>query len=300
MPDDRNQQRFAVTLDVTPELRNTITRESTALTEVQSYVIDSPEVAQVVVDDMNAIKRRIVNLETTKATFTKPAKEILDAANNLFDAPLNALREAEKFCKHLLAGWGEQERLRLEREKQVRDAEERRIRQEAEQKAAAARALAEEVAAAKRREADEAARKAEQARAEGNARAAAAAEAKAASLNQAAQSALENGAAKAQTVELEAAAQMQPAPAVTTPAVNGVQYRNNWVAKLRQGVTEEQAKRLIIAECAKEMATGTSPLLACLTVDTKALGRIAKGLQQNMSVPGYEAVNERIVAGSNK
>lgn len=301
MPDD--PRNLSVALVVTDDLRNRLSREAGALDEVRTYSIDDGETAQMVATEMNDIKRRVNNLAAEKEKFTSPAKQVLDAANNLFNGPIERLKEAEGFCKRLLAGWDDRERTRIAQERQAREAEERKIRQDAEAKAAAERAKADEIARQKRAEADEAERKAKEARDAGDKRAAAAAEARAASLNQQAQGALETGAANAQQIELHAAVSTQAMPAVAAQAVDGATFRDKWTARLQSGITDEAAKRMIIAQCAKDLAAspaGVSPLLACLMLDMVTIRRLATGLKTSMNVPGFEAFNDRQVAGKNK
>lgn len=301
MPDDLNQQSLAVTLVVTPELRNMLLTNANALDEVKAYTIDSTEVAQMVAEEMNAIKQRGNRLVATKAEFVKPAMEIVTAANNLFNAPIKALQDAEAWCKGLLRGWDEKERNRIALENQKREDEARKIRQEAEARAAAERARAEEQAAQKRREEEAERRKADEARAAGNARAAAAAEAAAAKLAEQATAAVETGNAKAAQAELEASVSVPAAPVAVAQAVAGVQYRDNWVPKLKERTDEETAKRLIILQAADDFqGRGDTQLFACLEIDMTTVRRLAKGLKGQMRVPGFEAVNERQVAGKNK
>lgn len=301
MPDDLNQQQFAATLVVTTELRNMLVSNAGALDEVRTYAIDDANTAQMVADEMNAIKKRHNRLVETKATFTKPAQDILVAANNLFNAPIKSLNEAESWCKGLLAGWDEKERNRIALERQEREAAERKVRQEAEAKAAAERARAQEIADQKRREQEEQERKAREAREAGDKRAAAAAEAAAAKAGAQAVAAIETGAAKAQELELTAAVSTQAAPAPIAQAVVGVQMRDNWIPRLKQGTDADTAKRLIVLQAAMDFqGRGDTHLLACLEIDMTTVRRLAKGLKTSMNVPGFEAINDRSVAGKNK
>lgn len=109
-----------------------------------------------------------------------------------------------------------------------------------------------------------------------------------------AQSAVDNGAASAEKAQLEAAASIA-APAMVETKLAGNTMRDNWIAKLKPNVTEDQARNLIAAECAAR-----PELAAFLKLDMAAINRGAKTYKQAMNVPGFEAKNERIAAGSRK
>ena len=67
------------------------------------------------------------------------------------------------------------------------------------------------------------------------------------------------------------------------------------MAKLNQGLTEDDAKALIV------QAAATNPqLLGVLKLDMPAINKLAKALKQVMQVPGFTAINEPSLSGSRK
>jgi hypothetical protein len=181
----------------------------------------------------------------------------------------------------------EQKRLADEAERQ-RQAEERRVRQEAEAKAAAERAKAEQIAAEQRRQAEAAEAARRKAEAEGNAKAAARAAAEAATLQEKAVATIENADAKAAETIMAAQAALQLPPA-TAEKVAGFSLRDNWKAELHPGKGEYAVIALIV----EAIANGRSDLLALLKLDMSAADKLAKALKGAMNVPGMLAVNRQ-------
>lgn len=274
---------LSVTLSLTPEIQASLQEGESALIAVQSYEIADADTANAVAGEMNGYKRAIVKLEDLRKGFLRPAQEIIDNAKALFNPAIDGFKAAEAHCKTLLAGWTDKEQKRVALENLQREEAARKLRQEAEATAAAELTRANE-------EAKEKERLAAEAEAKGNA-------ARAAKLREQASAAQENGAARAQEAHLLAAAATTAMPVAQAGKIAGAQMRDKWVAKLLPNVTEDQAKELIVnAICYKSRAD----LLGVLDLNESAIRKMAEGLHKAMSVPGYEAVNEPIVAGSRK
>jgi hypothetical protein len=77
--------------------------------------------------------------------------------------------------------------------------------------------------------------------------------------------------------------------------IAGFTTRKNWKAQLMPGISEEQAKAMILAEA------GARPeLLALFDLNMGRLDKLAKAQEAAMSVPGYVARNVPIAAGSRR
>ena len=292
-------ESLSVTLAMTPDIRNQLTAgqsaEANALADAQAFEIDCNEVAEIESADCKALASGIDKLKALRTEFVKPAKDIIESANNLFNPAIEGMTRAREIKLGRIKVWMQKEQARIAQENAEREALARKARQEAEAKAAAERARAEQQAAEQRRIAAAAEERRQQAEAEGNARAAAAAAAEAAKATEKAQSVVENGEAKATQAQLEASAAPVAATPIKASSPAGVTMKDNWVAKLKPNTTEDQAKAMIAA------ATVERPeLLAMLKIDTAAIGKLAKALKASMNVPGYVAANEQTMAGSRK
>lgn len=273
---------LSVTLSLTPEIQASLQEGESALIAVQSYEIADADTANAVAGEMNGYKRAIVRLEDLRKGFLRPAQEIIDNAKALFNPAIDGFKAAEAHCKTLLAGWTDKEQKRVALENLQREEVARKLRQEAEAKAAAELARANEEAAEKRRKAE--------------AEAAAGNPAKAAKLQEQARAAEENGAARAQEAHLQAAAATTAMPVAQAGKIAGAQMRDKWIAKLLPGHTTFDAKAKIVEAIGK----GRTELLGVLDLNESAIRKMAEGLHEAMNVPGYQAVNEPIVAGSKK
>lgn len=273
---------LSVTLAMTPEIQASLQEGEGALVAVQSYEIADADTANAVAGEMNGYKRAIVKLEDLRKGFLRPAQEIIDNAKALFNPAIDGFKAAEDHCKKLLAGWSDKEQKRVALENLQREEAARKLRQEAEATAAAELARA-------NKEAEEKRQLAEQYETAGKA-------AHAARLREQANAVQENGAARAQEAHLQAAAATTAMPVAQASKIAGAQMRDKWVAKLLPNVTEDQAKAMIVDAIAK----GRADLLGVLDLNESAIRKMAEGLHKAMSVPGYEAVNDPIVAGSRK
>jgi hypothetical protein len=272
-----------------------ISRGSTYIEVASAYEIGDHETAQQAAEELNVIMKSIVELKTLKAGFVKPAKDIIGNAEKLFDPGIEGFEAAAKMLKGRLLEYQENENARIAVERAAREAEERRLRQEAEEAAAVARAKAEEIAREERRKAEAAEQARAQAEASGNARAAAKAAAEAAKATERAQAAIENGNAIAQEALVSAVAESAAAPIAEPARIVGFSTRKNWKAELKAGITEDQAKALIL------VAAATRPeLLALFDLNQSRLDKWAKAQEAAMNVPGYSARNVPIAAGSKR
>lgn len=282
---------FKVELHMTPDLYRNLSREAGALDVARAFVIDGKDMADAANDELKSIKGRIAQVKKWREGFIEPAQKIMENARSLFNPAIQSLEAGEKFLKDaLLTYTTEQQRLADEARRKAEE-EARRLRQEAEAKAAAERARAEEQAREQRRIAQEAEERRKKAEAEGNARAAAAAAADAAKATEKAAAVVENAESKAQEAILTAAA-APVAPVVEAPKLAGFSSRDNWLAELKPGITEEQA----VLEIAMEIAAGRRDLAAGLRLDMPTWNRLAKALKGAFNVPCLVAKNNPVAA----
>ena len=274
-------------------------RPAGAVIEAQAWEITDADMAQLAANQRTEWAKRADQISEMGEEFVKPARDALASVRATFNKwlkpAIDDLNAGREILGAKLLAWDQAEKARLAREQAEREALARRLRQEAEAKAAAERARAEEQAREARRKEQEAQEAQRKALAEGNARAAAAAAAEAAKQAEKAAAAVENGNAKAQEAQLAAAAQVQAAPVAAPVRVAGQSVKDNWIAEMNTGLTEDQAKALIVAEAA------TRPeLLGLLELDTGAINKMAKALKGAMRVPGFTAANRPLLAGSRK
>ena len=283
-------ETFSVTLRMDQDTAMQMRQSGGLVAVAESCVIDCAEMATVANTEMRNVIAFGKDLVARRKKFVEPAKEIIAQAEGLFGPSIDAAAKAEGIYKGKLAAWTTQEQERVAAERRAAEELARRLRQEAEQKAAAERARAEEKAREERRKAEEAETARLKAIAEGNARAAAAAAAAKARAEEAATAAVANGEAKAQETVLTAAAAVQPAPAQAPAVIQGFAMRKNWVAELAPGETEDSAKLKIV----QAIATGRTDLLGMLALDLGAAGKLAKALEKQFNVPGLTARNNPI------
>jgi hypothetical protein len=259
---------------------------------VKDYVIDSAEAAVTVNRDLQRIKLAYEQLEAERVNITGPLHVAWKNANAFFKPALDALQQAEAHCKRLLLGWEQkQEEARREAQRRAED-EARKRRQEEEARAAAERAKAEEIARQKQREAEEAEARRRKAEEEGNARAAAAAAAAAAKAREQAAAATEG--AEARIAERQATAPVPAAVEIPEQVkLDGFSSKKVWKGRLK-GLTEQERDASFAALVA---AAATDPQArALLTLDEKALNRLAGALQKKLCIPGVEAYEDKQAA----
>jgi hypothetical protein len=287
------KQNLSVVLTMDEALQAQLRQGETAMSVAQEFVIDCAEMAQAAANERTDLAVRIDALQARRKKFIEPAQQIIDNAKELFNPAIANLTAAREYLGVGLIEWDKKEKARIAKEKEEREAEERRARQKADQEAAVARARAEEQAAEQRRLAAVAEEARQKALREGNARAAEAAAAAAAKATEKAEAAIEEGNAAATQAHVAVTAMAMPAPAAVK--ISGSSVRENWIAKLNQGLTEDDAKALIVNEAA------TNPqMLGLLELNTGAINKLAKALKGAMRVPGYTAKDEPTLAGSRK
>ena len=286
-------------MPVTAEITKTI-RSSGALAEAEVWMIDSADMAQLAANQRTDWAARIDQIKAMRADFLKPAKDIVDAATKWFNPPIEDLEAGRKNLGDKLLAWDRAEKARIAEAQRIADEQARKIRQEAEAKAAQERAKAEAEAKAAREKQEAALAAQRKAEAEGNAAAAKKAAADAAKAGEKAAAALENGAAAAQEVQAAAAAQAAAVVVPEATKIAGSSVKANWVACLKDGVTSEDALLLI---CNAIVSEGRSDLLAILKIDDSARGplnKLAAALKGAMRVPGYVARDVPTLAGARK
>lgn len=288
---------LSVSLTMTAEQYAELQREQGALDLARAYsIVGTPEERAFLAGEANSelrsVKAKIERIKKLKAGFVEPAKQIQRNAEALFDPALEALAASERFLKGQLTDYDTDCKRIADEARRAREAEERAARQKAEQDAAAERARAAEQAAAAQR----AARKAEEDRlaalAAGNKRAAAAAAAEQAKQEEKARAAIENGDSKAMEIELSASAAPVTTIVPEPMKIEGFSTRENWVAELAAGKSEEDATY----DIAVAVAGGRRDLLPLLKRDAPASNRLAKAQRKNMNVPGLVSVNRPIAA----
>lgn len=280
-----------VTLQLDESMRQHLAEAHGVVALAESYVVDSAPMAAAANTELRGIKLRRGRIEAMKKDFVRPAKDIIANAEKWFAPSLEAHDKAEAIIKGKLADFTRKEAERVAAERRAQEEAERRAREEADRKAAAERARAEAAAAEARRKAAEAAERERRAREEGNARAAAAAAAKRAQLEEEERQRLAEGERKAAEAQLAAAAAAQnTAPVREAEKVEGFSMRDNWIAELAPGKTEDEAKALVV----RAVAGGRDDLLSLLKLDLSAAAKLAKALKKNFNVPGLQAVNKPV------
>lgn len=286
---------ITLSIKLTDAVRSAMLANGAATRLAESYMIDCHEVAESAASDILVLNRQIAGIKTIKDDLEKEPKSTLAKIRAWFVPGITEREEAIDIIKSKLKGWDAQERTRIAVENKQREEAAAKIRREAEARSRAEEERAQQIARDKQREADEQEAKRKQAEAEGNTRAAAAAAAARGRAEQEAAAALNAGAAKSEQHHLAAAAATTSAAPVEQAKVAGSTMRDNWVAKLKPDTTYAQAKALIVA------AAATNPmLLGVIEIDLSSLNKLAKGLHESFDVPGYVAVNDRLVAGKRK
>lgn len=309
-------ERIELAVVVTPEVQRII-RSTGALAVAQAYDVDCAAVAQALADERRGWASAIDKLDAVEKDLMEPVKVALTSMKGKlakwFGPRRQDLTLARELAGQKLLAWENAEKERVARENAAREAEARKIRQEAEQRAAAERAKAAEAARLEREKAaaaEEARRKAKEdadrARREGDAKAAAEAERRAkaaaaefAKAQEKEHAALENGAAKAQEVQMQAAAVVSAAPVAVVTKIAGQALKDNWLAELKPGTSIDQAKVLIV----EAIHAGRHELLGMIEIDTAprgALNKLAAALKGAFNVPGFAAVNRQTIAGARK
>lgn len=283
---------------MTPEISGELQRESTALIEAKSYIVNTPDLALAANEELKAIKQRIAKVAELKAGFVAPAKQIIASAEAFFNPALEALAGAEIYLKGELTRFSDEQKRLVDEARKKQEAELRAARQKAEAEAAAARAKAEQEAKELARQAQEAEAARAKAESEGNAKEAAKRAAEAAKREEEARITRADGERKAAQLELAAAA---VAPTITVPEptkLAGFSTRDNWKAEFADDFDADKVRVAIIAAIAGVPAANfpRSDLVPLLEYDAKAGDKLAKALKKSMNVPGLVAANRSVAS----
>lgn len=121
------------------------------LAELQALIVDSPVMADIVTEEMNAIKARRAQLEERRMGYTRPLDQVKTALIDLFRPAVDALAQGETICKQKLGAWFQQcERERLAEQARLEAAaREEREKLEAKAKEAEAAGRVEDAAASR-------------------------------------------------------------------------------------------------------------------------------------------------------
>lgn len=285
-------QDISLKLAVPPTLQTSVLESDTLLREAQEFIIDCKEMAELAAARMKGCKKFYEGIDAMRKDFLEPAALLVERAKKWFNPPITGAQQAEIVYKEKLLAWNRAEQERVAEENRRREEVQRKLRQEAEAKAAQERARAEEIAAQRRREEEKAEEERRKAEAAGNARAAAAAAAAAAKAREQAQAALENGEANAQAAELHAAAATS-APMGKVEKVAGFGTRKNWKTRYATGFRDDES---VIRAIAAELKARPD-LVAYLKLDHAACDRAAKVQEKVLSIPGLEPWNDPIATG---
>lgn len=282
-------------IELTDAARAAMAANGTAIRLAESYVVDCHEVAEQAASEIRTFNQQIAGIKLVYNDLAKEPKSTLEKLKAWFVPGVKEREQAIEILKARLKTWDDQERKRIALENQQRQQQQDRIRREAEAKARGEQEKAQQVARDKQREADEQEAKRKQAEADGNKRAAATAAAAKGKAEQEAAAAVHAGQQKAEAHHLVAATASTIAAPVAQTKVAGTTMKDNWIARLKSDITAAEAKKLIVA------AVAANPmLLGVIEIDTGALNKLAKGLHEAFDVPGYEAFNDRLVAGKHK
>lgn len=290
-PEKLDNAALHLTLQLDERQRQQLAEVGAIVTAAESYVIDCPEVASLANEELRAVITRKERIEAMRKDFVTPAQQIIENAKKWFSPSIDACVRAEAILKGKLSAWmGEQKRI-ADEHRRAAEAEARRLREDAERKAAAERARAEEAAAEARRKAADAAERERKAREEGNARGVAAAVAERARREEEERQRRAEGERRAQELEMAAAAAAPTTPTPEPTKVDGFSMRKNWIAELAPDCNESDAKLKIVMQIAKEARWDQ---LALLAIDWKCANKLAKALEDKFNVPGLKARNNPI------
>lgn len=249
----------------------------------ESYVVNSPEMAEAANSDLGEIKALHKSVESMRKEMKQPHMDAAKAVDDAFRKPLEFLKRAEEVQKGAIQKYlNEQERIRLEAERAARaqaEAERRRIEAE---RAAEARAAAE--AARVERERIEAERRAALAAAE------------AAGQIEDAQF-VEDPTETARLAELEAQARAAAEAAqepVFIPEVLPAEVEPVALTGISQRTTYE-AEVVDLMELVKAVASGQIQPEVLLP-NTKVLNGLAKTMKDALRIPGVKAVPVKTLA----
>mgnify|MGYP001602080501 FL=1 len=287
---------LTISLHMTPDIQGEIQKNVGLLAFVREAfpVIDSTEVANYASAQRKECLAAAVTLTARMEKYTAKAEEIIAQAKSDFKPGIDNATAAADYCGTLLLDWDTKEKIRVAAERRAQEETERKIRAEAEAKAAQIRARAEEQAREAARKAQEAAEVVRKAQAEGNAKEAAKAAAAAAKQAAEAESRAEADRIKAAQAEAEAAARIAAMPVAAVEKVKGYSTTKNWKAEIALPTPDESV--LAIIRGMFGISAETQPVrpeyLAYLCLDMSALHAQAKTSEKLFNVPGMRSVNK--------
>lgn len=253
----------------------------------ESYVVNSPEMAEAANSDLGEIKALHKTVESMRKEMKQPHADAAKAVDDAFRKPLEFLKRAEEVQKDAIQKYlNEQERIRLEAERAARaqaEAERRRIEAE---RAAEARAAAEKA-------------RAERERIEAERRAALAAAEASGQIEEA--QFVEDPTETARLAELEAQAKAAAEAAqepVFIPEVLPAEAEPVALSGISQRTTYE-AEVVDLLELVKAVASGQIQPEVLLP-NTKVLNGLAKTMKDALRIPGVKAVPVRTMSKRTK
>jgi hypothetical protein len=286
-------EKFEIAIPVSEDTRKALKGGDSAVNIAKSFTIDSPEMAQVAADRRALITKQITHFEDMRKSLIAPAMQIVESARGIFNPTINGLKEAKDILGKKLTVWTQEEQKRIDEENRRREEEARKARQEAERKAAEAKAEAEARERAARKAEEEADAKRKAAEEAGNKRAAEAAARAAARAREEAANAQENAEAKSVEAQTHAAAVVEAARPEQRAKVSGFGTRENWIAEVEKGKTEQDVIKAIAANLEQR-----PDLIGLLSLDMKAANKLAKALKSHFSVPGLVSRNNPTPIGT--
>lgn len=249
----------------------------------ESYVVNSPEMAEAANSDLGEIKALHKSVESMRKEMKQPHMDAAKAVDDAFRQPIEFLKRAEEVQKGAIQKYLDAiERARIEAEREARakaEAERRRIEAE---RAAEARAAAEKA-------------RAERERIEAERRAALAAAEASGQIEEA--QFVEDPTETARLAELEAQARAAAEAAqepVFIPEVLPAEAEPVALAGISQRTTYE-AEVVDLMELVKAVAAGqVQPEV--LLPNTKVLNGLAKTMKEALRIPGVKAVPVKTLA----
>jgi hypothetical protein len=253
----------------------------TALEIASTIEIDSQETANDLSQLVKDWKKNVEGVNVLYDKLVEPAKQIIETARQWFKPSSAAYESAISIARSKLNAYtiAQEQRAReiLAEQERLRIAKAEAAQREAANRRATAQAESERII----KQANDAAALA----ATKTGKAASNATGKSAELFEQAQQVLEQGERDAHhAVAAAASVVIEPPPAVK---VAGFSSRKNWIAELKTGTSEEQAKMAIISA----IVANRPELVACLDLNMKSIKSMAKALENNFNVPGFTARN---------
>lgn len=237
--------------------------------EIDSTIVDSTAMAQIIMDTVREASTLSKMIESRRMDITRYFDNAKGAVMGWTRPLTNKLDAAEKAGKDKFAAFQLAERQR-------EAAEQRKRQAEADAERARLQATAAEEAAKAQAKADELKQQAAAAAAAGDA-------AKAARLEARADTALEKGEDKAAELQQQAATTV--AHIVSAPAkIKGAGMAMEWKARLKQNVTEAEALRALV-----KCIDANPQYINLICFNESAATKLAKALGSAMAVDGVEA-----------